>query len=496
MDQPIVLPGLLELDAWREQSRELLRRGIEPGRVEWFDPRDPQGVLHATRAGELPPAGGPDRQLQLPRVPRDFLNLAKYVLCHRDPAKWPLLYRLLWRLTHGEAALLSDAIDDDVAAANAMTKAVQRDAHKMKAFVRFRRVEGDAGASGDGRDTSERYVAWHRPDHPIIGLVAPFFARRFAVMRWTILTPLGSATWDGTEISYGPPATRDQAPTADTLEDFWKTYYASVFNPARINPAAMSREMPKKYWATLPEAQIIEDLLANAPGRTQAMAKRAIGTEAGGAAGYVPRLPADTDASIALPQLAEAAEGCRGCDLYKDATRVVFGKGPADARIVIVGEQPGDQEDQAGEPFVGPAGRLLDEALEAAGIDRSVCYVTNAVKHFKWTPAPRGKRRIHAKPDAAEVRACRPWLEEEIGRIKPDIVLLLGATAGQSLLGAGFRVTKMRGRVLRDTPIAPAVVATIHPSAVLRSPDEAARAAAFDELVADLRVVADLLASS
>mgnify|MGYP001374671070 CR=1 FL=1 len=483
MAAPLLLPGLIDLDAWREQSRELLRRGVEPGDAEWFDPSDPQRTLHAASAG-LESDPRPPEPVQTGggstlRVPRDFLNLARYALCHRDPAKWPLLYRILWRTTHGEPTLLSDAVDDDVAAANAMTKAVRRDAHKMKAFVRFRRVEGEAGAGHAG---VERYIAWHRPDHPIIRLVAPFFARRFAVMRWTILTPHGSAAWDGESIVFGPPATRDQAPTADSLEDFWKTYYANIFNPARINPAAMSREMPKKYWATLPEAQIIEDLLANAPGRTQAMAKRTIGTEAGGAAGYIPRIPAKTDTTVALPQLAQAARGCHGCDLYKDATQVVFGQGPADARIVIVGEQPGDQEDQQGEPFVGPAGRLLDEA--------------NAVKHFKWTPAPRGKRRIHAKPNAAEVRACRPWLEEEIGRIKPDIVLLLGATAGQSLLGSGFRVTKMRGQALRDTPIAAAVVATIHPSAVLRSPDDAARQAAFAELVADLRVVAELLASA
>jgi uracil-DNA glycosylase len=184
--------------------------------------------------------------------------------------------------------------------------------------------------------------------------------------------------------------------------------------------------------------------------------------------------------------LREAAASCRGCDLWKRGTQTVFGEGPADARVMMVGEQPGHEEDLAGRPFVGPAGRLLDRALAAAGIARDDVYVTNAVKHFKWEP--RGKRRIHAKPSQTEIAACWPWLHAELDLVKPHVVVCLGATAAQALLGPRFRVTKQRGQWL-STPRAPRVLATVHPSSILRAPDEDARQREFDALVADLAVV-------
>jgi uracil-DNA glycosylase family protein len=212
-----------------------------------------------------------------------------------------------------------------------------------------------------------------------------------------------------------------------------------------------------------------------------------------GAQEYVP----DTDD---LTDLAGAAEGCRGCDLFKDADQVVFGAGPRSARVMIVGEQPGDQEDRAGAPFVGPAGQLLDKALVAAGIDREQVYVTNAVKHFKFTRAERGKRRIHKTPSRTEVVACRPWLIAELASVRPDLVVLLGATAAKSLLGNDFRITAHRGEALKlpadgkavEVDLDPQVVATVHPSSVLRGPPED-REKAFDALVADLRFAAGLL---
>jgi uracil-DNA glycosylase len=192
-----------------------------------------------------------------------------------------------------------------------------------------------------------------------------------------------------------------------------------------------------------------------------------------------------------LPALRKAAAGCQACDLWKTGTQTVFGEGAASAEIVFVGEQPGDKEDLAGRPFVGPAGRVLDEALEAAGIDRSLAYVTNAVKHFKWTA--RGKRRIHQKPNWSEMAACRPWLDAELAAVKPKVLVALGATAAQALLGRQFRVTKQRG-VPVESDLAPHVVATVHPSSILRQETEANRAAAMEEFVADLKVVAKLLA--
>ena len=193
-----------------------------------------------------------------------------------------------------------------------------------------------------------------------------------------------------------------------------------------------------------------------------------------------------------LATLRKEAASCRNCDLFRNATQTVFGEGRARARVVLVGEQPGDAEDRAGRPFVGPAGRLLDDALSAAGIERSDVYITNAVKHFKWRS--RGKKRIHQRPNAAEVAACRPWLLAELAAIRPEVLVVLGATSAQALLGRSFRVTKQRGEPLRGTSFAPHVVATVHPAAVLRERDDATRRAARAGLIRDLDVVQALLA--
>jgi uracil-DNA glycosylase len=192
-----------------------------------------------------------------------------------------------------------------------------------------------------------------------------------------------------------------------------------------------------------------------------------------------------------LKTLREAAAGCTACPLYKTGTQTVFGAGAKHAPIMLVGEQPGDQEDRAGEPFVGPAGKLLDKCLEEAGIDRTAAYVTNVVKHFKWEP--RGKRRIHQKPNAGEIRACRPWLEREILLVKPEIIVCLGATAAQALLGKSFKVTVSRGKMI-PTDLAPHAMATVHPSSLLRAPDDETRRAEIAKFVADLKVAAKVLA--
>ena len=201
------------------------------------------------------------------------------------------------------------------------------------------------------------------------------------------------------------------------------------------------------------------------------------------AATLVPKQPS-------LPKLREAAAGCRACELWKRGTQTVFGEGTRNAEIVLVGEQPGDKEDLAGKPFVGPAGSLLDRALEEAGIDRKRAYVTNIVKHFKW--AAKGKRRIHQKPNAAEIAACRPWFDAELAVVKPEVVVALGATAAQALLGGQFRLTRQRGRPV-ESDLARCVVATVHPASILRAPDDESRREAYADFVADLRVVANLL---
>jgi len=192
-----------------------------------------------------------------------------------------------------------------------------------------------------------------------------------------------------------------------------------------------------------------------------------------------------------LPKVRDVAKECKACDLYNTGTQTVFGEGPSRAAVMFVGEQPGDAEDLAGHPFVGPAGKLLDRALEQAGIDRSLVYVTNVVKHFKWEP--RGKRRIHKKPNAAEIAACRPWLEVEIAMVKPRILVCLGATAAQALLGRSFKVSQQRGRFV-DSPLAPIATATVHPSSILRAPDDEARRREMEQFVTDLEKIAVELA--
>jgi uracil-DNA glycosylase family protein len=233
----------------------------------------------------------------------------------------------------------------------------------------------------------------------------------------------------------------------------------------------MARERLRKQAVTKP-------ITAKRPAR--AATKQVVAT--GSAADFIPP-------NATLPKVRAASMTCRGCHLWTLGTQTVFGEGPKHARVMIVGEQPGDQEDRAGHPFVGPSGKLLDRALDEAGIDRGDVYVTNAVKHFKWERGEKSARRIHKKPNDAEIRACHPWLEEEIRLVQPEVIVCLGATAAQSIMGKSFRVTKERGRAVK-APNGGTVIATVHPSSVLRAPDADARAQAERDFFTDLRKVA------
>ncbi len=461
-----------DFESWRRHAREFLRSGLASDTVHFVDAREGQLALDDALddASETVPVPG-----STVTVPREFLALGKTVARFRDPRRWNLLYRALWRVTHGEPHLLRIVIDPDVSLLRSMEKAVHHDIHKMRAFVRFREIRTDSGPE---------YVAWHRPDHFIVAANAPFFVRRFGAMRWAILTPDESAFWDGAELRAGPGAPRSSAPEGDALEDLWRTYYGSIFNPARTNLRAMQAEMPSRHWSTLPESRIIGDLLRNADARVIAMAKN----QAPSARPWIPSDPT-------LPVLANAAKTCEGCELFRHATQTVFGEGPTNARVMMVGEQPGDNEDLAGKPFCGPAGQLLDRALDEAGVDRQSIYVTNAVKHFKFEE--RGKRRIHQKPNGIEISACRPWLEAEIQLIRPKLIVCLGATAAQSLTGRDFRVQRDRGKFLEHRWAGHLstdhVMGTIHPSALLRMPDKSLFENEYRLFVRDLSLVADYL---
>lgn len=250
--------------SWRERARELLTRGTPPDAVQWQSADAPQEGL------SLPPAAPPGVGVIAPQVSARFLRLAAMVACHRDPGRWDLLYRVLWRHTCGERHLLALATDPEVRRLFEMARAVKRSAHKMKAFVRFRAVRGTDG-------TDPAYVAWFEPTHLVVEATAPFFARRFRSMRWSILTPDRCAHWDRHALRFTPGAARSSAPTGDELEELWRTYYAGAFNPARLNPDAMQAEMPKRYWRNLPESRLIAELSRAAPRRTAEMLARSLG---------------------------------------------------------------------------------------------------------------------------------------------------------------------------------------------------------------------------
>ena len=457
-----------DLAAWRLAARVALLAGVPPEAMTWISATG-DSLINGVDVGTLP------LNAQVKTVPASFLALAGAVLCHRDENRHALLYRLLWRITHGTPRLLAISTDEDVRRAHELAKAVRRDSHKMKAFVRFREISGGA----------DNFVAWFEPEHWILDRVAPFFARRFAGMRWAILTPYRSVRWDGTTLEFGAGQTRADAPTSDSEETLWQTYYASIFNPARLNPRMMRQEMPQKYWGNLPEARLLPELIRSAGERTRAMVERApvqVRRRVPAAAATVVTLQRDATLSTTRQE----ATFCRACELWQPATQTVFGEGPSDARIMLVGEQPGDQEDLAGRPFVGPAGKLLDRALAQAGIERGEVYLTNAVKHFRFER--RGKARLHKNPGALHIKTCNVWLAREILLLKPRAIVCLGATASNAVLKRDVKLMQERG-IWQPFADGVQMLLTVHPSWVLRQVGDGAREAAYQGLVRDLALL-------
>jgi DNA polymerase len=454
------LPAPDDFAFWRDRARGLVQCDVPPDRVSWIEPGG-TGDLFASEG----PSRGDKRLLIRPadarpvRASQRFLTIARSAALHSDPARFALLYQVLWRL-QANPRLMEDTADPQVRRLEELAKSVRRDAHKMHAFVRFREVTEEDG--------TPHFVAWFEPDHHIVRAEAAFFMRRFANMRWSILTPRGTVHWDGEVMREGPPARREDAPGDDPVEGLWRSYYASIFNPARLKVSAMLSEMPKKYWKNLPEAELIPQLIAGAQAREAAMV-------AAGAR-------AERVRPASLAEVAQGAAACRDCPIADCATRAVAGEGPEQAPLMIVGEQPGDQEDMAGRPFLGPAGQLLDQHLIRAGIDRSAAYVTNAVKHFKFTW--KGKHRLHQSPTAKEIDTCRWWLDAERALVRPRIVLALGASAARGLLGRTVSVAKARGAPIMLDDGAELWV-TVHPSYLLRL-DGAAREEQAALFAADL----------
>jgi DNA polymerase len=464
----VVLAHPGDFAEWRDAARGLLAGGVAPEDVSWRSADEGASLFGGTA-----PLAAPGTV----SLPRELLAMADRVICHRDAAVPARLYRIVWRAAR-DRQLLARRTDPDIDWLRKADKAIRRDVHKMHAFVRFRRLGEEAGR--------ESFAAWFEPDHRILRLTAPFFRRRFYGMDWAIVTPDARAIWLGEALVYGAGGTKDEVPDSDVVEDQWRTYYGAIFNPARVKVDAMRAEMPRKYWKNLPEAQDIAPLLAGAGARVERMRETAVSMANPLTDKWRTRVADELlldDDIRTLADVARAVDRCNRCPIGCNATQGVAGAGPADAQIMLVGEQPGDQEDLQGRPFVGPAGQVLDQALAEAGLDRTRLFLTNAVKHFKFEP--RGKRRLHQNPTAGEIDICRWWLDKERALVQPKLIVTLGGSALRGVTGKSTSIASMRGAV-HELAGSTKLIATIHPSFLLRLPDRARAAEERAAFVADL----------
>ncbi|QCO54709.1 UdgX family uracil-DNA binding protein [Pseudorhodobacter turbinis] len=472
--QRVTIPAIGADVAWRDVARQFLAAGIPPSGILWGGPAAAPDLFATETA---PRKGG------AVIVRRSFVQLAQSVVWHSDPERFARLYSFLWRL-RDVPHLMTDRGDADLARLRQMEKNVHRCQHKMKAFVRFR----DIGLAGANRRS---FAAWFEPTHHTVEPTADFFVRRFGDMDWRILTPDISAVFEGGVLSFQDGQPKPDLPE-DASEQLWVTYFRNIFNPARLKIGAMQSEMPKKYWKNLPEAASIRDLIANAPARAREMAEAAPTLPPARLAQVQAQLAANRSAwegpADALPA---AISACTRCPLHCNATQAVLGEGPLGARLMIVGEQPGDLEDLAGKPFVGPAGQVLDRTAADVGLDRTQAYVTNAVKHFKF--AARGKRRIHQRATRGEIEHCRWWLDAERARVKPKMTLALGAVAAEALTGRATPLLPRRGTIETARDGGPVLI-SFHPAYLLRLPPGAAQIDAMAAFKADLHLAAELSA--
>ncbi len=451
----LTVPIEMGWESWRLSARYLLGQRIPPERVQWLAPGslfdDPDW---ANKCARQEPA-------QL-KVPRDFLCIARRVAHHRRESRCALLYRLLWRLLHGEAHVLRVAADADVAELLRLDAAVRRSSHKTKAFVRFRQVNTD--------DDETHFVAWHQPEHPVLPLVASFFAKRFSDMRWSILTPDASLHFDGRRWQLGPGQPRHAAPTSDVLESLWRDYYCAIFNPTRVMVRAMQSEMPKRHWPTLPETVEIPRLLAEAQQQVDEMIamQKTMPSPA----------PLLRQPLRALSDVQQQLRQCRACGCCSQSKPSVLGCGSDHPSLVVLGDVPHADDHRAGHAFAGRHGALLEDALQVAAIEREHVYMTHAFKHMG---SDSGKR-----PRASQQGACRNWLIAELEQLKPKVVLCLGLHAARVLLGAHLNLRQPRGQVFK-TPWAAAAMVTCHPRK-LQDPQNSNQAKqCWDTLVGDLK---------
>jgi probable DNA metabolism protein len=427
--QSVVLQSETDWDGWRQAARALVLAGVEPSALTWSVGGTPQALPEASGTFHLP---------------RALVSMAAVAIQAREPERFGLLYSLVWRAHAGEK-LLDDADDPDLTLVRRMALAVRADAHRMRTMVRFLPVS-------DGR-----FLGWFEPAHFVLQANALLMARRFPQPAWSVVTPDGAAHWDGSALLFGS-GLRHVADD-EALQAWWEQHHKRLLDEATPD-------------VSVPEAEALDEVPRPPDQPALGPVVLRIGADAG------------------LNRAGHEALGCHRCPLFEPATQTVFGEGPADAVVMFVGEQPGDQEDTIGRPFVGPAGQMMDRAMEEAGIDRRAVYVTNAVKHFKFSP--RGRRRIHQTPEVPEIQACGFWLDVERTHIRPQLLVLMGGSAARAVLGRAVTISRERGRAFA-MPDGQRVFVTVHPSFLLRIPDAAAKAREYEAFVRDLQAIRALM---
>jgi uracil-DNA glycosylase len=439
----IVLENETDWQGWRLATRLLVLAGIEPDEVEW----SVRG-----RGDDLPDTAGSFH------LPRALVTLASIAIQARDPDRFGLLYSLMWRSHAGEKVLESED-DPDLSLARRMALAVRADAHRMRTNMRFLPVVDENTPEHDKTTARQksRLLGWFAPAHFVLPANAQLFARRFPDLVFSIVAPDGSAHWDRSALRFG--AGLRHARDDETLESWWEAHRTRLLGDAEEGTSVAEAEELDEAPRPPDRPPLGPVVISSAP-------------------------------DVGLVEAAKDASICHRCPLHEPATQTVFGEGPAGAAVVFLGEQPGDQEDTIGRPFVGPAGQMMDRAMEEAGIDRRTVYVTNAVKHFKFTR--RGRRRIHQTPETPEIEACRFWMDVELAQVRPRLLVLMGGTAARAVLRRPVTIGRERGRPIR-TDDGQTVFVTVHPSYLLRLPDAAAKAREYDAFVRDLKTIRALM---